>query len=526
MMETKKRKQTIQTLSYSRSLTQAGWEIERNAADSIVKMMRHLRLPVDLDDLTRGEGDCMIIALLQQLRRPQVYRILSQEIKSLVSEKTISLDSINVFRLTVWDYARTSEDPQVRLIKENFERLYSVTWASHWEKLIQQGEWGDQIFLECTALYLRLNILILSTSNTEENPFTQVTGIVTGSASNETIPDQSRPDLILGYTGSHYQSLLPSDSSQLRLSLSPASSPQKSPSKTVSNTAAAGVVGAFFSPGSSPAKLTDAERKRQEARERQKKSRAKRKAESSGQPKAKLSDAEKKEKHRQYQAAYQAKKKAADLEKFQRDQNDRKAESRAGQREADPEKFKSVQNSQKAESRAGQREADPVGVKERHNKEQDKYRTNQRNEDYVKHKTNQNQHKAKSRAQRKKKFGSDDPKPGLSVAKKKKQETSEDRSNSFKLAVMRGADYICVSCHIKLFRHNVVKLTDELEAEIDAKMLPETPWIVDRNLLTKVSVEWSKNIRVPTDYKNNDGNSSISTRRMDEHDFEENLHPT
>ena len=123
-----------------------------------------------------------------------------------------------------------------------------------------------------------------------------MTGIMTGSASNETIPDQSRPDLILGYTGSHYQSLLPSDSSQLRLSLSPASSPQKSPSKTVSNTAAAGVVGAFFSPGSSPAKLTDAERKRQEARERQKKSRAKRKAESSCQPKAKLSDAEKKEK--------------------------------------------------------------------------------------------------------------------------------------------------------------------------------------------------------------------------------------
>ena len=124
MMETKKRKQMNQTLSYSSSLTQAGWEIERNAADSIVKMMRHLRLPVDLDDLTRGEGDCMIIALLQQLRRPQVYRILSQEIKSLVSEKTISLDSLNVFRLTVWDYAMTSEDPQVRLIKENFERLY------------------------------------------------------------------------------------------------------------------------------------------------------------------------------------------------------------------------------------------------------------------------------------------------------------------------------------------------------------------------------------------------------------------
>ena len=536
MMETNS---TLQTLSYTRSLTQAGWEFERNAANSIVNMMRHLRLPLDLDELTRGMGDCMVIALLQQVRRPQVCCFLPQEIKSLASEKTVTVDSMNVFRLTIWDFARTSEDPQVRLIKENFESLHSLTWASHWEKLIKQGEWGDQIFLQCTALYLRLNILIFSTSSSEENPLTQITGT----------DDGTRPDLILGYTGNHYQSLLPSDPSQLRLQ-SPASSPQKSPSKTVSNTA--GVVGAFFSPGSSPAKLTDAERKKQAARERQKKSRAKRKAESSGQsqPKAKLSDAEKKERNRQYQAAFKAKKRAADLEKFKSVQNSQKAESREGQREADPEKYKSTENMQKektrarqreadpekyksteniqkAKNRAGQREADltkfqslqnentsqyqarqreadPVGFKERQNKRKDNSRTNQRDEDYVKHKTNQNQRKAKSRAQRKKKFGSGDPEPGLPVAKQKKEETSEDRSNSFKLATMVGADYICVSCHIKHFRPSVVRLTDELEAEIDDKMLPETPWIADRNLLTKVSVEWSKNLRVPVDYKNSD----------------------
>ena len=205
----------VQTLSISRSLERGIWVMERNAAESIMGVLRSY--PVELDHLTRGEGDCMIIALLQQCRRPQVVPILPPRIKSLASQETITADSIDVFRLAIWDYVRTSKDPKIEEMKENFHSSNhpSITWDSHWEKLIKQGEWGDEIFLQCTAIHLGVNILIFSTSSVEKNPFTHLKGT----------EDPSRPDFIVGYTGNHYQSLLPSDPSQLRLS--PVSSPQK-----------------------------------------------------------------------------------------------------------------------------------------------------------------------------------------------------------------------------------------------------------------------------------------------------------
>ena len=506
----------VQTLSISRSLERGIWVMERNAAESIMGRLRSY--PVELDHLTRGEGDCMVIALLQQCRRPQVVPILPPRIKSLASQETITADSIDVFRLAIWDYVRTSKDPKIEEMKENFRSSNQppITWDSHWEKLIKQGEWGDEIFLQCTAIHLGVNILIFSTSSVEKNPFTHLKGT----------EDPSRPDFIVGYTGDHYQSLLPSDPSQLRLS--PVPSSQKVSSSSKSSSVSAGPVGAFFAPGTS-VKLTAAEKKKEAARERQRQSRAKRKAEGSLQakPRARLTDAEKRENERVKKADYRARKRGEDPEKFKanrsaeiaktraahRDtdeevfkanQSASKAKTRAAHREADEEVFKAKRSAEIAKTRAALREADSVGVKERHNKEQDKYRTKQRNKDYEKHKSDQNQHTAKSRAQRRKKLGTDRTEPGLPAAKQKKQETSEDRENSFKMATMTGADYICCSCQMKHFRHSVVLLTKDLEAEIDSIMLPDCPWIVDRNLLTKVSVEWSRNLKVPPVYKNSD----------------------
>ena len=476
-------------MSYSRSLERQIWVLERYAADTIMQKLRSRSIPLDLDDLTRGMGDCMIIALLQQCRRPQVVPFLPPRIKSLASQ-TITADSIAVFRLAIWDEVRTSQDPRIEEMKVHFESVQPsdrpiITWASHWEKLIKPGEWGDHNFLQCTAYLLGVNILIFSTSSTEKNPFTFMEGT----------ENPTRPDLIIGYTGTHYQSLLPCDRSQLRLS--PVSSPQKVSSSSKPPPVSAGPVGAFFTVGTS-GKLTEADKKKKAARERQRQSRAKRKAEGSlpAQPKAKLTEAERK-------AAYRAKKKAEDLEKFKANQRAEKAKTEAAQREADKEKFQSARNDRKAKSDAAQREADSVGVKMKQNKKKDKSQTNQRNVDYEKHLSDQNQRKAKSRAQRKKKFGSDDVEPGLPAAKQKKQETSEDRFTNFKLETMTGADYICGSCHMKHFHHSVVLLTEELEAEIDSKMLPDCPWIVDRNLLTKVRVQCIGD-KVPAVYKNSD----------------------
>ena len=110
-------------MSYSRSLERQIWVLERYAADTIMQKLRSRSIPLDLDDLTRGMGDCMIIALLQQCRRPQVVPFLPPRIKSLASRKTITADTINVFRLSIWDYVMSSQDPQIEEMKEHFESV-------------------------------------------------------------------------------------------------------------------------------------------------------------------------------------------------------------------------------------------------------------------------------------------------------------------------------------------------------------------------------------------------------------------
>ena len=127
----------------------------------------------------------------------------------------------------------------------------------------------------------------------------------------------------------------------------------------------------------------------------------------------------------------------------------------------------------------------------------------QRKKDYKKTKIDQNDKQTKSRAKRKAQTGSDRPPPGVRAAKKKKVENDKDRLKKFRLATMTGPEYICVSCHILCFRHSVVRLTEDLEKEIDSNFEDPDDWISDRNLVTKIHIE-GVNLSVPAAYKNSD----------------------
>jgi hypothetical protein len=58
----------------------SNFDIELNIANQIMDTVRRLQLPVKLDHLTEGRGNCFPIAVLQQCRRPE---ILSQLRKKL-----------------------------------------------------------------------------------------------------------------------------------------------------------------------------------------------------------------------------------------------------------------------------------------------------------------------------------------------------------------------------------------------------------------------------------------------------------
>ena len=60
------------------------WSGERSWADTIMANMRRVGLNFKLDMLTRGNGSCLMIAVLQQLKRPELYSQLADPVKQMV----------------------------------------------------------------------------------------------------------------------------------------------------------------------------------------------------------------------------------------------------------------------------------------------------------------------------------------------------------------------------------------------------------------------------------------------------------
>ena len=48
------------------------FQAERRIADEIMETVNKLGLPLKLEQLTKGEGNCFLVAIIQQCKRPQI----------------------------------------------------------------------------------------------------------------------------------------------------------------------------------------------------------------------------------------------------------------------------------------------------------------------------------------------------------------------------------------------------------------------------------------------------------------------
>ena len=53
------------------------YESEKRIADGIMCTVHRLGLPFKLDQLTEGQGNCFPLAIIQQIRRPEIRKELS-----------------------------------------------------------------------------------------------------------------------------------------------------------------------------------------------------------------------------------------------------------------------------------------------------------------------------------------------------------------------------------------------------------------------------------------------------------------
>ena len=466
----------VMVLSFSEAERRNDFGLERQAATNIMQVVRDIDSKLVLDNLTKADGNCMIIAIVQQCQRPDILPHLPAHIQSLV-QGTITPTMTSQFRVAVRQFVTENETGPVI---QQISPFLTGSWDEYWSRMIQNRVWGDGVFLMCTAKLLEINILVVRHSSTKVLPYHLIRGRDVNPAG-----DSVDPSLYLGYTGSvfgqenHYQSLLPAADQD--------------------------IFPPVFQIGSSPTQKQNKQQQRIESdRERQKKVRARTNARKLD---PKVSDpkedkaALKREKERMRKAAQRERKKAENLELYKAKHKESVANYRAAKKAEDLDVYKAKDNKFQAKCRAAQREKDEIGMKIKQNLQKHKSDKAQRKKDYKKTKIDQNNKQTKSRAKRKAQHGTDRPDPGVRAAKKKKVEDASERLKKFRLATMTGPDYICVSCHIKCFRHSVVKLTEDLESKIDSNFEDPDDWISDRNLVSNINIEWV-NLSVPQEYKN------------------------
>ena len=179
-------------------------DIERKIAIDIMKTVERLRLPLVLDELTEGKGDCFPLSILSQCRRQEILIDLDYQLQSIIHHNCPTM-----MRKAVRDFMLSTKLPAIESFKKEYEEVVAVidgmSWLQYWEKMTKMFEWVDYTFIQSTAWLLQHDIIIVTTSGTENNPYMTISGNLL----NQDVPCSGTPIIIGCKSNAHYQSLLP-----------------------------------------------------------------------------------------------------------------------------------------------------------------------------------------------------------------------------------------------------------------------------------------------------------------------------
>ena len=148
-------------------------------------------LNLKLDDVTPGEGNCFFIAVLQQLRRPEIYSTVSRSLKQMAD----TWDHL-ALRRAVCSFAKTSTEVASRQETIHLGMHGVESWETYWgpNHMMGSSVWVDQASVQVTAWFLGMDLLVLiSSSNLKPAaPLLRIFG------SFDEIVDGSRKELLIG----------------------------------------------------------------------------------------------------------------------------------------------------------------------------------------------------------------------------------------------------------------------------------------------------------------------------------------
>ena len=182
-------------------------KIERSIAKEIMDIVNQRGLPLILDKLTEGKGNCFPIAILDQCKRPEILKELSVTTKAIVKQET-NRGQMQL-RTAVKFFIRTSKHPNVAKYKAEYQATVAQAnkenWDKYWTRIVQNEVWADYTFIQLTAWYLNHDIMIVNTTNNDDNPVI----VISGNMADQKVACPGAMLTIGSKSNCHYQSLLP-----------------------------------------------------------------------------------------------------------------------------------------------------------------------------------------------------------------------------------------------------------------------------------------------------------------------------
>ena len=457
------------------------YKMEKQLANEIMETVYRLQLPFKLGNITEGRGNCFPIAMIDQLKRPEILSQLPATTANIVKHKS----GHSLLRWAVKQYMEKSEHPTIIRYITQYRESEAIatgkTWTQYWKEMIKDKIWVDSVFIQSIAWYLKLDIMIILTTCTPDQPYL----LISGNVEDKNIACTG-PVVTLGAKSNiHYQSLLPIDviDNPDQLNQESENSLAK-PSKEITENKKAEIKNRSKS-GPSKKDITNRAEEPSELQEINTKCKISSfmykteektlvfKVMPNGLTKCPICDTEV-----QYIMKHISKKgdcnRSLNIEilkvQFQLfnkesnrlDQVKRKRTSRIKQKENDSEKVKKVQNENKTNSRIKARLCNEDKLKA-DNREWKRLSLGKRKkEDHKQLKEDQNQWQRKHR----------------------RVENKSDRLREFREATMYSAVFICTCCQQRMFQSNVCLYTDELEKNINSIKHGHTQACIERSIET------------------------------------------
>ena len=104
---------------------------EIRIAHEIMKAVRRLQLPLKLDEITEGRGNCFPLSILAQCRRQEIFQHLNSPIKNLTQQGDPTL-----LRRAIYTFMRNSSHHKVQEYKRRYQQILATldnrTWSEYW----------------------------------------------------------------------------------------------------------------------------------------------------------------------------------------------------------------------------------------------------------------------------------------------------------------------------------------------------------------------------------------------------------